>query len=496
MTQDYVDSADPLILWFRSDLRLRDHPGVASAVEAGRPIIPVYIWDEALGTRPLGRASRWWLHRTLKVLGEDLRALGSRLIIRQGPSLACLSEILSETKAKTIVYSSSFDPAAERNDDAAADFLLRQYVDFECHNAMLLAPPGAVLTKGGGPFRVFTPYYRALVEVGFCQPHAPVTLPAGKWREPESWPSSLSIDSLRLNETVTASGMDWAAGFDRFVPGEHGAKQALNLFLDDRLETYANDRDRPDKSATSCLSPHLRFGEISPQRILYELDKRVADDHGLAQNAEKFRSELIWREFSYGLLDQQPQLHRVNIRTEFDEFPWRDNESGFRAWCRGETGYDLVDAGMRELWQTGYMHNRVRMVCASFLVKHLLIDWRRGEQWFWDCLLDADPANNPASWQWVAGCGADAAPYFRIFNPLTQADKFDPAGLYRGRYLPGYTESPTGAIHSKRQADLFDDIDKSRSENGRPQPIIDHAFARTRALEAYQSMRHHFTEEP
>lgn len=319
-----------------------------------------------------------------------------------------------------------------------------------------------VTTRSGQPFRVFTPFYRAALDAGLFQPYDPGGLPQKPWPSPKVWPESLEIDALGLNNTVSTSGRNWASGFDRFTPGENGALQALRAFIDDRLSGYADERDRPDLEATSYLSPHLRFGEISPRRILYELDKAVRQRPSLAAPAEKFRSELAWREFSYGLLHQVPDLHMTNVRREFDAFPWRDDDKGFRAWCRGETGYALVDAGMRELWRTGYMHNRVRMVCASFLTKHLLIDWRRGEQWFWDCLLDADPANNPASWQWVAGCGADAAPYFRIFNPLSQAEKFDPSARYRTRWLDGHN---------------------------RPDPIIDHGHARNRALEAYHTIR-------
>ncbi len=329
-------------------------------------------------------------------------------------------------------------------------------------DSALIVPPGIVTTKSGTPFRVFTPFYRAAVEAGFFHPRDPGGTSLRPWRAPDHWPESLEIDDLGLDDTRTRSGRDWAAGFDRFTPGEDGARQALDGFLENHLMGYADDRDRPDLDATSHLSPHLRFGEISPHRILFELAKAVQRNPALTAPAEKFRSELAWREFSYSLLDQAPDLHTSNIHREFDAFPWTDDDDGFRAWCRGETGYDLVDAGMRELWQSGYMHNRVRMICASFLTKHLLIDWRRGEQWFWDCLLDADPANNPASWQWVAGCGADAAPYFRIFNPLTQAEKFDPAGRYRRRWL---------------------------GVNNRPAPIIDHGHARNRALEAYQSIR-------
>jgi deoxyribodipyrimidine photo-lyase len=459
MPNPYIDSESAVLLWFRADLRLRDHPGVAEAIASGRPVIPLFIWDDALYSRPLGAASRWWLHRALKALDKDLRELGSRLIIQSGRSRDILRNFSKDNNVKTVIYSHTFEQKIEDFDNRLD---LGPYVDFRRHNSTLIVPPGAIATKSGMPFRVFTPFYRAATDAGLFHPYDPGGMPGGKWHAPGRWPDSLTLDDLGLDDTRTASGKDWAAGFDRFTPGEAGARQALDAFIEDHLMGYANDRDRPDLDATSHLSPHLRFGEISPHRILFELDQAVRNRRTLVTPAEKFRSELAWREFSYGLLGQVPNLHTTNVRREFDGFPWRDDDDGFRAWCRGETGYDLVDAGMQELWQTGYMHNRVRMVCASFLTKHLLIDWRRGEDWFWDCLLDADPANNPASWQWVAGCGADAAPYFRIFNPITQAEKFDPAGRYRARWLD---------VHN------------------RPKPVIDHGHARNRALEAYATIR-------
>ncbi len=404
------------------------------------------------------------------------------MIIRQGNSQAALSGIVEEIKAKTVSCSHTFDLKIEDFDQFLANHLEARYVDFHRHNATLLTPPNWVRTSSGTPFRVFTPFYKSLRGQGIFAPHEPAGPPSGDWPAPKHWPKSLTVADLGLSNTRTPSGRDWAAGFDRFAPGEHGARKALRRFIDNHFATYVDDRDRPDKDATSHLSPHLRFGEISPQRVLYEITKAIEDDPRLAAGAAKFQSELAWREFSYGLLDQQPQLDHVNFRQNFGRIPWRNDDKGFRTWRRGETGYPLVDAGMRELWQTGYMHNRVRMVCASFLVKHLLIDWRRGEQWFWDCLLDADPANNPANWQWVAGCGADAAPYFRIFNPISQADKFDPAGLYRARYVQAYQP----ANHSRKQRDLFESESESPSPQSYPQPIVDHAFARQRALDAYQ----------
>jgi deoxyribodipyrimidine photo-lyase len=460
MTERYIDSEPPVILWFRRDLRLKDHPAVLSALQSGRPIIPVYIHDESIYGRTLGAASKWWLHRSLNALDKALEGHSSRLIVLSGEAQAELIGLLEETSAKTVICSQVFEPVTQGFDAKLEVALSDRHVDFERHNATLLAPPGAVTTMSGTPFKVFTPYYRALVDRGFCEPHEPDTAADRKWLAPGQWPRGVDLDSLGLNDTRTQSGDDWAKGFSRFSPGEDAACEALSRFIEDDLADYEYDRDRPAKDATSHLSPHLRFGEISPQRVLVEVYQATRRKPGLRSGADKFRSELAWRDFCHQLLDQHPSMHLVNMRRQFDAFEWRDDDDGFKAWCRGETGYPLVDAGMREMWQTGYMHNRVRMVCASFLIKHLLIDWRRGEQWFWDCLVDADPANNPGNWQWVAGSGADSSPFYRVFNPTAQAAKFDPAGTYCSRY-----------------------------NGGQRAPIVDHDFARQRALDTYGSIR-------
>ncbi|WP_026172528.1 cryptochrome/photolyase family protein [Asticcacaulis benevestitus] len=487
MTENPLHAA-PVILWFRSDLRLQDQACVQAAVKTGQPIIPLYIWEETLATRPLGAASKWWLYHSLKALGEDLRSFGSRLIIERGAAQVTLESLANKYRVKTIICSHTFDPAYEEHDLHLQNELKASGLTLNRLNTSLLTEPNQVKTGEGKPFRVFTPYFKALQASGACDvdrlPEKPST---DSWAAPAKWPSSLSIEALGLAPKLTPSGKDWSKGFGaRFKPGERGARAALRGFLQHHLRDYDSGRDRPDLDLTSHLSPHLRFGEISPQRILLETDKAVRADNSLSMGAAKFRAELAWRDFSYGLLGQQPRLHEVNFRRDFHTFKWRQDDAGFKAWCRGETGYELVDAGMRELWQTGYMHNRVRMVAASFLIKHLMIDWRRGEQWFWDCLVDADPANNPASWQWVAGCGADAAPYFRVFNPITQAEKFDPQGIYRARYIQGYTHPSTGGIHKTVQKDLFGSGDTSMPSTAYPKPIVDHAFARQRALEAYK----------
>ena len=483
MTEKHIQSA-PVILWFRFDLRLHDHAGVQAALASNRPIIPLYIWDEQPATRPLGAASKWWLNLSLEALDADLRKHGSRLIIERGNRQVILAAMSKTYGVKTIHCSHTFDPQNEYNDEELADELKAAGIDLHRWNNTLLIPPGKLRTQSGHPFRVFTPFHKALLASGACDIDALPNLPERPWPQPSKWPDSLTVAELGLKPGLTSSGLDWSRGFDRFKPGEAGARGALRHFLKNNLQDYESDRDRPDLDATSHLSPHLRFGEISPRRILFETAIAAQADQRLVTGAAKFRAELCWREFSYGLLAQKPQLHTVNFRRDFDHCEWRHDDAQFRAWCRGETGYELVDAGMRELWQTGYMHNRVRMVTASFLIKHLLIDWRRGEQWFWDCLLDADPANNPASWQWVAGSGADAAPYFRVFNPLSQAEKFDPQGLYRLKYIHGYSHTHTPADHSKKASEL---LVKNNKFQNYPHPIVDHAFARDRALQAYKN---------
>ncbi|UDF02371.1 deoxyribodipyrimidine photo-lyase [Asticcacaulis sp. AND118] len=477
------------LLWFRSDLRLQDHEGVAAALRSGRPVIPVYIHDEDIGQRPLGAASKWWLDRSLRALDKSLRAHGSRLIVLNGASETVLKKLVEAVSAAELIASRTFEPKIDAFDSGLAETL---GIDVRIFNTHLLGDPTQIVTGEGHPYKVFTPFYRALQSHGAVEGHA-LPAPALRWPPAARWPESLDIDELGLKPALTPSGLDWTEGFDIWTPGEDGAHQRLSAFLEDGLKDYARDRDRPDLDITSRLSPHLRFGEISPHRILHAAENHVRHRAALRDDLEKFRAELAWRDFSYNILQQQPKLDTRNFKSQFDGMAWRNDPAGLRAWQRGETGYGLVDAGMRELWRTGFMHNRVRMVCASFLAKHLLIDWRLGEQWFWDTLVDADPANNTASWQWVAGSGADAAPYFRIFNPVTQAEKFDPKNLYQKRYISGFTEnrpSKSGMKQQKFERNLFEfaGISSSKSQQV-SRLIVDHAEARQRALDAYAQMK-------
>ena len=433
------------ILWFRRNLRVTDNPAVASAIDVGEPVVPVYIVDEL----DSGGASRWWLHHSLKRLEESLRELGSRLVLRSGDPSRIIPELVAETGARSLCYSRRYEPKA-RHQEALLDKLVDDGIDVRAFDDRLLHPPDSIATASGSPYKVFTPFWRASLEHG--EPPRPSAAPTAI----RGWSGVLKtqrLDDLGLAPVAP----DWAAGFRiSWKPGEDGALAQLDRAAG--LAThYADVRDRPDKDQTSRLSPHLHFGEVSPAQVWHAI-RATGNGAGLLR-------QLFWRDFSHYLLYHHPTLPEQPLREEFEHFPWRDDPDALSAWQQGRTGYPLVDAGMRQLWETGWMHNRVRMVAASFLVKNLLIPWQRGADWFLDTLVDADLANNSASWQWVAGCGTDAAPYFRIFNPETQRSKFDPHDAYARRWIP---ELDSGDY---------------------PKPIVDLASSRRAALDAYQSTR-------
>ncbi len=462
----------PAIVWFLDDLRLADNPALSAAAKSGAPLIAVYILDdETKGVRPLGGAARWWLAGSLRALGEALEKLDLPLVLRSGPAKKVLDAIVKETGAKNIFWNRRYGHAAEA--DAAIENALKAIgVEVHSFNANLLHKPGTVLNKAGQPMRVFTPFWRALQEQGLPRP----PLPAPKKLNAAKRLKSEKLGDWKLEPTKP----DWAGGLrDTWTVGEKAARKRLADFVDDDLSGYTNTRDRPDLDITSKLSPYLRFGEVSPFQVWHAAKAAQESRSVPGRDVEKFLSEVAWREFSYHLLHHWPDLGTKNFEPRFNKFPWREDRKALRAWQKGQTGYPLVDAGMRQLWHTGFIHNRVRMVCASFLTKHLLLDWRLGEQWFWDTLVDADPANNTASWQWVAGSGADAAPYFRIFNPALQAAKFDPKGEYITRWVPELAGRKPADIHEP-PAGLF---------SGYLQPVVDHAAARERALKAFEKTR-------
>ncbi|MGE0828331.1 MAG: deoxyribodipyrimidine photo-lyase [Hyphomonadaceae bacterium] len=469
----------PAIVWLRQDLRLADNPALAAAVKSGRPLLILYVLDdETPGKWRMGGASRWWLHKSLEALQKDIVKRGGRLILRRGRADKVIARLAEETSAAALYWCRLYDPASIARDKALKASLAAAGITVESFNGALLHEPWEVATGAGGPFKVFTPYWRAAraLPVGVGAP-TPKALPA--------FSAPIASDAL-ADWALPPTRPNWAARFETaWRPGEAGAHAALQHFLDEALQAYPDARNRPNKSGTSRLSPHLHFGEISPRQIL-----AASERAGPSAALDKFHAELGWREFSAHLLFHWPELPETNWKPAFDDFPWVKNEAGFRAWTKGQTGYPIVDAGMRELWTTGWMHNRVRMIAASFLIKDLLIDWRRGQDWFWDTLVDADLANNAASWQWVAGSGADASPYFRIFNPTKQGETYDPDGAYIRQWVPELARLPDAFMHRPHEADpaILRAAGVKVGETY-PLPIVDHAVARTRALDAYAAIK-------
>lgn len=473
----------PVILWFRRDLRLGDNPALEAAVATGRPVIAAYIHDPALGGRTMGAASAWWLDKSLRALAADLAKRGAALVVRAADVEREIIKLVKETTATGLFLNRIFEPNVWARDARIAEALKARGVQVHGHDATRLAAPGAVRTQAGEPFKVFTPFNRALWDQ--AQPRPGRRAP-DRIQGPQSPPAGINIDSLNLHPRRP----DWSGGFSAWAPGEAGALAALERFLDQALADYSGDRDRPDREGTSRLSPHLHFGEIDPWRVTTAA--RAAADHGdvAHDQAEKLCAELAWREFSIQLLTDFPALASENYKSGFDRMAWRNDPAGLAAWTRGLTGYPIVDAGMRQLWATGWMHNRVRMIVASFLIKDLLIDWREGERWFWDCLVDADAASNAQNWQWVAGSGADASPFFRIFNPVSQGEKFDPGGDYVRRWVPELAALPADWIHQPWKAPpmVLAAAGVVLGETY-PAPIVDHAMARNRALDALKATR-------
>jgi deoxyribodipyrimidine photo-lyase len=476
--------AGPVIVWFRDDLRVCDHPALTAAAASRRQTICIYLLDEAsAGLRAPGGAARWWLAGSLRALADALHERGGELVLRRGAAAATIADLAAETSASALFMNRRYDPAGAAIDAAIEARLPVDGTEVRQFQANLLHDPGAVRTGTGRPFAVFTPFWRRLRSAG--EPRAPLAAP-----------SRIEGFARMTGEALESWGLepgrpDWAQGMRAaWTRGEAGAHANLAAFLDHGLKGYADRRDRPDLPHTSRLSPHLRFGEISPFQVWHAC--RHANEAGRsgAADVEKLLSELAWREFCYHLLHHNADLATVNFNRRFDAFPWRNAPAALAAWQRGRTGYPLVDAGMRQLWAIGWMHNRVRMVTASFLIKHLLIDWRLGEQWFWDTLVDADVASNPANWQWVAGSGADAAPYFRIFNPVLQGEKFDPAGDYVRHFVPELGELKSGAIHAPFGAPPLE-LAQAGVALGRtyPEPIVAHEAARRRALAALEKLK-------
>ena len=455
--------ASPSLVWFRDDLRLADHPALRAALDRDEPIVCVYVLDEESdGVRPLGGAARWWLHHSLAELRDRLADRGSGLILRRGAAGRVIRDLVDEIGAGAVFWNRRYG-GPERDIDADLKADLRDGgVEVASFAANVLFEPWTVTTGAGKHFSVYTPFWNACQEMP--APRKPLPEPRDV-PGPGRAPASDDLDDWELLPTRP----DWAGGLrERWEPGELAARRRLREFLDDDLGSYDAARDEPAAGATSLLSPGLRWGELSPYTIWHDtLENAGSGAH--AASAHGFLSEVGWREFAWHTLYHFPKLADKNLRSEYDAFPWpRLKPTNLEAWQQGRTGFRMVDAGMKELWASGYMHNRVRMVTASFLIKNLLIDWRHGEEWFWDTLVDADAANNPFNWQWVAGSGADAAPFFRVFNPELQADKFDKTGQYVREWAPEYA----------------DDTDDEPAE-----PMVDLKETRKRALDAFDVVK-------
>ena len=479
-------AAVPILVWFRQDLRLADQRALSAALATGRPVLPVYILDDAAaGSWKRGAASRWWLHHSLTSLAKDLSDLGAPLILRRGATALHLAELAAVTGATAVYCSRCYEPWAARLETSLKDLLVKDGVELKRYSGVLLKDPETLRTQAGDPFKVYTPYWRALNASG---------VPAQPLPRPEAIKAvKTKIASDKLKDwALLPTRPDWAGGMrEAWRPGEAGAQSNLDLFLDHALTGYSEMRNRPDMTGTSRLSPHLHFGEISPHQCWHAAALQAAKNGGRSDKGlETFHKELVWREFSYNLLSHWPDLPEQPFRKEFAAYPWAKDGKALKAWQRGATGYPIVDAGLRELWHTGWMHNRVRMVVASFLIKHLLVPWQQGEAWFWDTLVDADLASNAASWQWVAGSGADAAPYFRIFNPITQGETFDPEGIYVRRWVPEIARLANAHLNAPWDAPQ-EVLRAAGIELGRtyPYPIVNHSHARERALAGYESVK-------
>ncbi len=472
------------IVWLRHELRVSDNPALHCASQENAPVLPVYIWqpDAAEPFMP-GSASRWWLHHSLTALAERLTALGSPLLLRTGAPETVLPQLARSCKANTVFWSRAYDPAGREEDDRVIEALQADTVRFRTFAASNhFITPDTLLNTSDAPYKVFTPFWKRAVTMPVS---APLPVPT-RLNPPVKAPDGVSVSALNL-----LPKHDWTAGLRRqWTPGETGAQTRLQHFLDHDLENYGDARDYPERPGVSRLSPHLHFGEISP-RTLHDAINHASDGYTQKKHmAGVFLRQIYWREFGMYLLYHFPAMTDTPMRPEFTRFPWRNDKRQLRLWQQGLTGYPLVDAGMRELWHTGWMHNRVRMVAASFLVKHLLLPWQAGAAWFWDTLVDADIANNTLGWQWVSGCGPDAAPYFRIFNPVTQGRRYDGNGAYVRRWIPELSRLDDKHLHAPWQAP--EEVLRAAGivlGEAYPLPIVEHKAARQRALDAFAHAR-------
>ncbi|MEC8518375.1 MAG: deoxyribodipyrimidine photo-lyase [Pseudomonadota bacterium] len=466
-----------IIYWFRQDLRLADNPALMHASQTGKRIIPIYIFD--LNDRPIGMTASWWREQSLINLGAELKKIGANLNFYEGRPLEILQKLASFYNADEIVWSRQYDGYSVARDKEIKQTFSDKGIKCASFNASLLFEPWLIKNKSGSHFKVFSPFWRQCMAEN--QPDAPCPRPAELRGHPDIDPFQIPLPMTSLDDDADLVTEEW-------TPGETGAYQQLEKFVERGLAIYAEFRDFPDRLATSRLSPYLRWGDISPRQIWSKIQFVKSHEKFSEKTVTKFLAEIGWREFSYHLIFHVPEMATQNLQPSFNDCPWVENEKALQLWKEGNTGYPLVDAGMRELRRTGYMHNRVRMITASFLIKHLMIDWRSGEKYFWDRLLDACPANNIAGWQWVAGSGADAAPFFRIFNPIIQGEKFDPNGSYTKRFIPELAHLEQKHLFSPWKS-KSDRVGLDFQEGQYPDPIVEHEYARNRALEAFQQIR-------
>jgi deoxyribodipyrimidine photo-lyase len=471
------------LVWFRNDLRLDDNPAFDYAIQSGLPIICLYI--HGAEKRPLGGASRWWLHHSLSKLNAHLESKGGSLVIEKGNPKEVLNNLIAKHHVKLVTWGRRYDAASIAEDTTIKKDLKDQGLEVHSFNTSLLFEPHHIKNKQGTPFQVFTPFWK------HCQtleePRKPLLLPHSI-NFYSSLPSRQIFNTHLESLQLLPHRPDWSGGLqESWQPGEDGARLRLDTFLHNALENYQEERNRPDLEGTSKLSPHLHFGEISLNTIYHRTLEVMAGNPSTHHGGTHFLSELGWREFSTHLIHHFPHIENEPLKKEFERFPWEENSTLLKAWQKGLTGYPIVDAGMRELWHTGWMHNRVRMIAASLLIKGLFIHWKRGEEWFWDTLVDADIANNTASWQWVAGSGADAAPYFRIFNPVLQGQKFDPQGNYIKKWIPELEGIEPENLHTPWLSKKWANISGKY-----PAPIVDHGESRDKALKLYKLIRSDF----
>jgi deoxyribodipyrimidine photo-lyase len=463
------------LVWFRTDLRLRDNPALRAALETDGPVRAVFVHERDEGIRAVTGAARWWLHHSLNALAQDLARLDIRLEVVEGKSAELIPALAERHAVAAVFWNRRYAPG-ERDVDAGIKSALKDRVRVESFAAHLLAEPWEIETGQGKPFSVYTPFWRALRQRDIAQP-----APMPRARKPDA--KARRVDTAYREP-------HWAKKLAPYWSiGEAGALAALDNFLDGDVVGYPEGRDRPALAATSRLSPHLRFGEIGPRQVWHAAKAHAARVGRHEGAIDKFLSELGWREFNYHQLYHRPDIAKIAMQPRYDGMNWRRAGAELTRWQRGETGFPIVDAGLRELWETGYMHNRVRMLVGSLLAKNLLIDWREGERWFWDCLCDADVANNPGNWQWVAGSGLDASPYFRVFNPVVQGERFDAAGDYVRRWVPELEKLPDAFVHKPFAAP--DDVLKAAGVvlgQNYPEPVCDLKATRARALEAVKGL--------